>query len=202
MGDLLLAAPLVLAAYLVGCFSTGYYLGRWTSGSDVRASGSGSSGARNVARTLGPAGAALTLLGDLGKGALVAWGAGLLGYDEWAVAAAMVAVVAGHVWPAQLRFRGGKGVATATGCALVYDLRTVLAAAVVFVVLFVILRRFTLCGLLAIAAAPLLAFAIGRPSAVYFGLAAVVFLVLAAHRTNLRDIYYSLQPSRRRRAAS
>ncbi|MEJ7653493.1 MAG: glycerol-3-phosphate acyltransferase [Chloroflexia bacterium] len=108
MGDLLLAAPLVLAAYLVGCFSTGYYLGRWTSGSDVRASGSGSSGARNVARTLGPAGAALTLLGRFRKGALVAWAPGLLGYDEWAVAAAMVAVVAGHVWPAQLRFAEAK----------------------------------------------------------------------------------------------
>src|ERR1035441_2499722 len=64
-----------LAAYALGCFTTGYYLVRWRTGQDVREVGSGSVGARNVGRLLGRQGFLATMLCDFGKGMLAVWGA-------------------------------------------------------------------------------------------------------------------------------
>ena len=105
----------VAGAYLLGCFASGYYLVRWRLGRDIRDLGSGSIGARNVGRNLGPAGFALTLLLDLAKGAVAVELPAQLHATAWARALALAAVVAGHVWPVQLGFRGGKGVAPSVG---------------------------------------------------------------------------------------
>ena len=105
------AAGVFLAAYALGCFTTGYYLVRLRLGQDIHDSGSGSVGARNVGRLLGWRGFLLTVLGDFGKGALAVWAARHFTMDDRLVLLAMLAVVAGHVWPMQLRFRGGKGMA-------------------------------------------------------------------------------------------
>lgn len=103
------------AAYLLGGFSPGYWLVRLRTGADVRTQGSGATGATNSARLLGKGGFALVLLLDAVKGALaviVARAAGLTGGWEFA---AGTAVVAGHVWPVQLRFRGGRGLGPLLG---------------------------------------------------------------------------------------
>ena len=108
------ATGCALGAYLLGCLATGYYLVRARTGRDIREIDSGSTGARNVGRVLGKTGFGLTVLGDFGKGALAVWGARHWTHDHQLAALAMLAVVAGHIWPAQLRFRGGKGVATSS----------------------------------------------------------------------------------------
>ena len=103
------------AAYLFGGVSPGYWLVRLRTGADVRQLGSGATGATNAARVLGGGGFALVLLLDAVKGALavlVARWAGLAGGWEFAAA---LAVVAGHVWPVQLGFRGGKGLGPLLG---------------------------------------------------------------------------------------
>jgi glycerol-3-phosphate acyltransferase PlsY len=103
------------AAYLLGGFSPGYWLVRLRTGADVRTQGSGATGATNSARLLGKGGFALVLLLDALKGALavvVARVTGLTGGWEFA---AGTAVVAGHVWPVQLRFRGGRGLGPLLG---------------------------------------------------------------------------------------
>src|SRR5205823_2574598 len=115
------ASFIALGAYILGCFTTGYYLVRLCRGADIRELGSGNVGAKNVGRTLGWIGFAMTLLGDLAKGAFVVWAARYLAKDDRLVLLAMLAVVAGHVWPVQLRFRGGKGMATTLGALLIYD---------------------------------------------------------------------------------
>jgi hypothetical protein len=103
----------VVAAYLLGCFATGYYLVRARTGRDIREIESGSTGARNVGRVLGKPGFVLTVFGDFGKGALAVWfAAEFTNHNGLAMSLAVLAVVAGQIWPAQLRFRGGKGVAT------------------------------------------------------------------------------------------
>ena len=108
-----------LASYAIGCLVGAYYIVRWRRGVDVRASGSGNAGARNVYRSGDSVAAVLTLLWDAGKGAaamlLARW---LMPGDDAALAIAFVAVIVGHIWPAQLRFHGGKGVATFIGAAL------------------------------------------------------------------------------------
>lgn len=110
-----------IAAYALGCVVGAYYVVRLRAGHDVRSTGSGNAGARNVLRGGDRTSAALTLAWDLGKGALAVWLARqLVPVDgNIAVAVATVAVVLGHVWPAQLQFHGGKGVAAAIGATLV-----------------------------------------------------------------------------------
>jgi len=135
-----LAGWLVLGAYVLGCFASGYYLVRWRAGQDLRELGSGSVGARNAGRILGVPGFLLTLIGDFAKGALTVWAAQHLTQDERLVALAMVAVVVGHIWPVQLRFRGGKGIATSLGALLVYDYHLALAFVICFAAFFLLVR--------------------------------------------------------------
>jgi acyl phosphate:glycerol-3-phosphate acyltransferase len=174
-----------LAAYILGCLTTGYYLVRARTGRDLRDQGSGSVGARNVGRLLGWQGFVLTVLGDFGKGALAVWAARHFTTDDRLVVLAMLAVVAGHVWPAQLHFRGGKGMATSLGALLIYDWQAALAFALLFVGAFAALRRTVLPGLCALACLPLVSAYLARAQAEVVGLAGLAGLVLIAHRKNL-----------------
>ena len=121
-----LAVVAVIGCYALGCLTAGYYLVRLTAGGDVRAGGTGSTGARNVGRVAGARLAALTLALDCAKGAIAVAVAGAVTDSTAVAAAAMVAVVAGHVYPAQLHFRGGRGLATALGAMAVLDWRVAL----------------------------------------------------------------------------
>lgn len=108
----------VVFSYVVGCFCAGYYIARWWTGCDLRTTGSGTLGARNTGRMLGARGFILTFLIDFSKGAAAVWLARMADRDAGIVTMCMIAVVAGHIWPAQLRFRGGKGIAVGLGAAL------------------------------------------------------------------------------------
>jgi glycerol-3-phosphate acyltransferase PlsY len=129
---------LIAVAYLLGSIPFGYLIVRAKSGGDVRETGSGGTGATNVTRRAGKWAGVLTLALDALKGAvavlltrwLLAPGFGI----DWWVAAAALAVVAGHVFPVWLRFRGGKGVATGLGAFLCLVPLAVACAAVAFVV--------------------------------------------------------------------
>jgi acyl phosphate:glycerol-3-phosphate acyltransferase len=179
------AASIVLAAYALGCFTTGYYLVRLRLGQDIRDLGSGSVGARNVGRWLGWQGFLVTVLGDFGKGALAVWAARHFTTDDRLVLVAMLAVVAGHVWPVQLYFRGGKGMATSVGALLAYDYQLALAVALLFASAFVALRKTVLPGLFALACLPLVSGYLAHVPAEVTGTAVLAGLVLVAHRKNL-----------------
>jgi glycerol-3-phosphate acyltransferase PlsY len=110
---------IVPAAWLLGGVSPGYWLVRLRTGADVRAQGSGATGATNASRVLGRGGFALVLLLDAVKGAVAAFGAKLAGLGGGWEFAAAAAVVGGHVWPVQLGFRGGRGFGPLLGAWLV-----------------------------------------------------------------------------------
>lgn len=110
---------IVPVAYLAGGVSPGYWLVRLRTGADVRTQGSGATGATNAARVLGRGGFVLVLALDALKGALIALSARLAGLDGGFEFAAAAAVVAGHVWPVQLGFRGGRGLGPLLGAWLV-----------------------------------------------------------------------------------
>jgi len=175
-----------ISAYALGCVCAGYYLVRLVAAEDIRKSGSGAAGATNVGRRLGAGGFAVTLAFDCAKGAAAAWTARQAGVDPLAAGLAVIAVVGGHVWPVQLGFRGGKGIAPSLGAFLVYDPRIVIAIAAVFTLGYPLLRRFMICGLIAYAAAPLILLPLGMPGDVVATVAAVVAIVLVAHRGDLR----------------
>jgi len=175
----------IVAAYVLGCVQTGYYLVRSATGQDLRRMGSGGTGARNAGRVLGRKGFVLTLLGDSGKGALAMAVAVWLHASPWAAAAALVAVAAGHVWPAQLRFSGGRGVAVALGALAVYEPRLLGVLAAVTLCGCLAGRGFQSSGLCGFAALPFGAAWLGLPGAGLAGISALSLLVLFAHRTHI-----------------
>jgi acyl phosphate:glycerol-3-phosphate acyltransferase len=177
----------VALAYALGTLCAGYYLVRWRTGRDVREVGSGSAGARNAGRLLGPGGFALVLTFDLLKGVAAVSAAQALGLDDLARGIAVVAVVVGHVLPVQLAFRGGKGIAPSVGALLAYDAWILLASAAVFGLAYIASgRRLVLSGLVAYALAPLTGVALRRPAMELAVLAALALLILVAHRGSIR----------------
>lgn len=185
-------------SYLFGCFSTGYYLVRLLTGADIRAVASGNSGSRNAGRLLGAGGFFCTLLGDVGKGMLAVWLAQHLGGGQLLATAALLAATAGHIWPLQLGFRGGKGFATFGGGMILLDLPLLLAGLGLAALLLPLLRRTSRCGLAALAFMPLLMAGIqlraGAPllTPALFLYLLLVLLVLYAHRGNIREEFRSL----------
>jgi acyl phosphate:glycerol-3-phosphate acyltransferase len=185
-----------LGGYVLGCFTTGYYLVRWRTGQDLRGSGSGSVGAKNAGRLLGPMAFVLTLIGDFAKGALAVWAARYFTADEGLVAVAMLAVVAGHVWPVQLSLRGGKGIATSLGALLIYDYRLTAAFALLFVVAWCAVRKMVLPGLMAFGCLPLVGIYLGSEPAKAVGISILAGVILIAHRKNLIEELSRLIPHR------
>ena len=108
----------LLTAYVLGCLNAGYYWVRYRASIDIRDLGSGNAGARNVGRLLGTSGFATVFIFDALKG-VVAVMLGIHFGSAWPIPElSALAVVLGHVFPIQLGFRGGKGIATALGALL------------------------------------------------------------------------------------
>lgn len=181
------ASGIGFCAYMFGCFATGYYLVRARLSEDIRDLGSGNIGARNVGRILGKSGFLITLLGDFAKGGLAIWVARHFTTDQRIVALAMVAVVAGHIWPVQLRFHGGKGMATTLGALLVFDAKLTLLFCAFFLGAFVLQWRTVLPALFALICLPLGALFLGQDRIQVVLITMMSGLVLLAHRRNIAD---------------
>lgn len=186
----------ILMAYLLGGICTGYYLVRAKAQLDIREQGSGGVGARNVGRILGRSGFVVTLLGDALKGLVAVVLARKFEVAEPVVSLVLVAVIAGHIWPLPLQFRGGRGIATAIGAYLAYDPR--LALMLLGITLFLMLFRcgFILSGLGAFLALPLVAYVLKEPGHRVAGLAGVSVIILFAHRERLRKAFGEALPQR------
>ena len=176
----------IVVAYLLGCMATAYYLVRLRTGQDIRQLGSGTVGGRNAGRVLGSSGFALVAVGDALKGLLAVLAARYLGAGEWTMVLVIVAALAGHIWPAQLGFKGGKGVATLIGALVGYNILIALLIAGEFLLLFLLLRSFTFASMLAFALTPFVLLLLGRPPVDIAAVAVPVVLVIFAHRANLR----------------
>lgn len=191
---------LIIAAlsYLVGSIPFGYLLVRIFRGEDVRQSGSGNIGATNVFRKSPALGVATLLLDALKGTAAVALSyavadrmvGGPTAVDRAALAA-LFAVV-GHVFPVWLKFRGGKGVATALGAFALIAPKAVLIAAGIFIAVVVISRYVSLGSIVAVAVFPFIAWRIGQFYLSPTGLALISLaslLILVKHRDNLRRLW-------------
>lgn len=178
----------ILASYGLGCLVTGYYLVRWRTGQDIRNLGSGSVGARNVNRVLGRRGFWITLTGDVLKGASAVAVGRWLGISPSAAMLSLLAVVTGHVFPIQLRFHGGKGIAVSLGALGVLDYRIAAGWMVAFAVLFLCARHYMLSGMISVVLIPVIAAVLGWPVIILIGLICWVGLILFAHRKNIADL--------------
>lgn len=175
---------LLLIAYLLGSFSGSLTLGRLR-GVDIRTLGSGNAGGTNALRTQGWAFALGTALIDVGKGALAAWLAQRFAPTPWLPYVAVLAAVAGHVWPLWHGFRGGKGAATLVGGLLVVWPFAVVLLIATWLLVLSLSGYVGLSTVLAAWSLPLSAFG-SQDGALRmeFSLAAAL-LILYTHRSNL-----------------
>lgn len=181
----------VAVAYLMGGICFGYYIVRLKCKVDVRDFGSGGVGARNVGRLLGGAGFAVTLVGDGFKGFAAVVAARYFMMSPPALSLVLFAVIAGHIWPLLLQFRGGRGIATAVGAYLAYDPWLALLLLGITVVLMVFRRGFILSGLAAFLLLPLVAYALHFAGHAMASLAACSMIILFAHRERIRKAFAS-----------
>ena len=174
----------VTVGYLVGSIPFAFLLSRHR-GIDLRRTGSGNPGASNVLRTSGVRAAVLAMVLDGVKGTIVVLIAQLLSAGAIAAVIAAFASVIGHVYPIWLRFRGGKGVATAAGAFAVLAPEALGIAACVFVVT-VLATRFISAGSVAGALTlALVASFSDAPAVVANGAAASALIIIYRHRENL-----------------
>jgi acyl phosphate:glycerol-3-phosphate acyltransferase len=187
-----------VGSYLLGSIPFGYLLVRIFRGEDVRQAGSGNIGATNVSRK-SPALGALTLALDAMKGVTAvelayhfSSGVNAATSSDMAMTIAAFLAVVGHMFPVWLKFRGGKGVATALGSFLVIAPRTVLIAAGVFVVVVVIFRYVSLGSIVATGIFPFLlvkrALAKNDLPALML-VAATSLLIIVRHHENLKRLF-------------
>ena len=188
---------LAAIAYLLGSIPFGLILVRVVRGEDVRLTGSGNIGATNVARSGGVKLGIATLVLDALKGYLAVLIASTVSHRNAAIelglAASLAALFAilGHVFPVWLKFRGGKGVATAVGAFVGLAPRAVLVVLAVFIVIVLISRYVSLGSIVASAVFPLLAFFLYRaeasPAAIAVMLAASLLIILK-HKANIKRL--------------
>ncbi|HWP85066.1 MAG TPA: glycerol-3-phosphate 1-O-acyltransferase PlsY [Terriglobia bacterium] len=177
------------AGYLLGSIPFGYLLYRARGGGDIRRTGSGNIGATNVLRAAGWLPAAATLVLDAGKGYAAVWLAacGSANAPD-AVAAAILAVMAGHCFPLFLRFRGGKGVATGFGAFLGIAPAAALTASIVFALVAAVTGYVSLASILAAAAFPVLLLGMGSAPPVLLAAFSAAGLIVLRHRENIRRL--------------
>lgn len=185
--DTALLAALIVVSYLAGSFPTGLLLGR-ACGVDVRKEGSGNIGATNLYRTVGRKVGVLTLAGDCLKGLLpvllVKHGSFPVDYAVWVGFAAFC----GHVFSVFLKFKGGKGVATALGVFLGLAPVAVAAAVAVFALFMLVWRYVSLSSIGAAIAMPLATVFLGCSRNMVLVTLLIAAIVIARHHENIRRL--------------
>lgn len=192
---LLASAIIVVAAYLLGSFPSGYVLVRLARHEDIRAVGSGNIGATNVLRSGGKGLGGVTFLMDMLKGCAAVYLGAVVGallapaapVRNMEALAALCAVL-GHMFPVWLGFKGGKGVATGFGVFLVAAPWAALAAIAVFFVVLAVSRYVSLASIAGSASFPVFAWGLVKGERPGFFVAvqfAVALLVIGKHHQNI-----------------
>ncbi len=192
-GGALLWAAIAAGAYLLGAVPFGLILTKLAGLGDIRTIGSGNIGATNVLRTGRKGLAVATLLLDGGKGAAAVLLARWLAADELGPLIAGVSAFLGHLFPVWLRFKGGKGVATALGLWLALAWPVGVSACLLWLLTAVIGRRSSLAALVAIGLTPFLALGLVTPAAALAALP-VSALVFWRHQDNIRRLLAGTEP--------
>nr|PZN02045.1 MAG: glycerol-3-phosphate acyltransferase [Pseudomonadota bacterium] len=185
-------AVFILTAYLLGSLSFAILVSKLMGLPNPRSYGSGNPGATNVLRTGNKKAAALTLLGDAGKGWLAvflaqqfAW---RFGVGDGVIAGVALAVFVGHLYPIYFGLRGGKGVATAGGILLALDWRVGLGTLATWLIIAFFFRYSSLAALVAAVFAPFYTALILGADAYIACTTAIAALIIWRHRSNIRKL--------------
>jgi glycerol-3-phosphate acyltransferase PlsY len=188
----MLTVVYIVAAYLLGSISFALISSKLFGLPDPRTYGSGNPGATNVLRSGKKAAAALTLIGDAAKGWLAVFLA--IRYSQpgeqylMLPAAVAIAVFVGHLFPVFLRFKGGKGVATALGVLLALNLMVGLGGLATWLVMAFMFRYSSLAALTAAVATPIYAFLLGLPRNWVLACGIMSLLLIWRHKGNIKNL--------------
>lgn len=177
--------PAIVIGYAVGSLPIGFLVAQTAGGVDLRRVGSGNVGATNVYRTGGLRMGLAVMLADVAKGAAAVL---LAGSGVPAVAAGVAAVV-GHIYPVWLGFKGGKGVATASGVFGVLAPWPTAIAVAAFGVTVARTRFVSLGSIVATVLLPIVEWSMPGLRAVDIGATAVAVLILFRHRGNVARLW-------------
>ena len=174
-----------LGGYLAGSIPFAVIVSRALALPDPRTYGSKNIGATNVLRSGHRIAALATLIGDAAKGWAAVLVARELGAADEMLALVGLAAFLGHVFPVWLRFRGGKGVATAAGVLIALDWRMGLAVIVVWLTVAAVSRYSSLGAIGAALFAPFAAWVFAGAGPILVAVAAMSVLLIARHRANI-----------------
>ncbi len=182
----------ILLAYLLGSIPFALVASWFFRLPDPRTFGSKNPGATNMLRSGNKAAAVLTLLGDAGKGwiavTLTQHFAPTWGLDNNVVAAVALVVFLGHVWPVFLRFKGGRGVATAVGVMFGLNPWTGLLAIVTWIIVAAIWRISSLSALVAAVVTPVYAWMFLGFGATTLVIFIMSLLIIWRHKSNIVNL--------------
>jgi glycerol-3-phosphate acyltransferase PlsY len=194
----LIAVIAILAAYLLGSVPFAVVSSRLFGLADPRSYGSGNPGATNVLRSGNKAAAAATLFGDLAKGWLAVFLAQTYGpaagFSQGLVGAVALAVFFGHIYPVFLKFRGGKGVATAGGVLLGVDPALGLITLGVWLAVVFVLRYSSLAAMLAALTAPLTTLLLRGGGTLTLVVSILAITLIVRHWSNLQRLMTGTEP--------
>ncbi len=178
----------IVAAYLLGSVPFAMIAAKLFGLADPRTFGSGNPGATNVLRTGNKKAALFTLLGDALKGWVAVFVAQQAGLSPLAIGLVALAVFFGHLFPVFLRFKGGKGVATAAGVLLALDPLLGLAVLATWLLIAYVSRYSSLAALLAAVSAPLYMVLLHGADGHFAVIMAIALALIAKHWPNLQRL--------------
>jgi acyl phosphate:glycerol-3-phosphate acyltransferase len=183
--DIIKTGILITLSFLVGSIPFGIIVAK-AKGVDLRKVGSGNIGATNVLRSMGKWAAALTLLGDIMKGALAVALGRYFGADVFHEGLCGIAAIMGHNFSIFLKFRGGKGVATSLGVLLVYSPFVACVTIALWVIVSVFTKYSSLGALMSFGLVPLNIFLLDfeHKEKLFIGIM-ITLLILIRHRDNM-----------------
>lgn len=204
LSNLIMGGLLILIAYLLGAIPSGYAIGRFLKGIDIREHGSGSTGATNVLRTVNKPAAIAVLVIDSLKGAL-ALGLVNLTYSltpevlpgqwyPWLITGTALAAIIGHSKSIWLNFTGGKSVATTLGVLFVMNPLIALGTLASFGIILAFSRIVSLSSICGAIAVNILMIASGQPIAYSIFAALAGTYVILRHRTNIQRLMAGIEP--------
>jgi acyl phosphate:glycerol-3-phosphate acyltransferase len=191
---------LLVFAYLLGSIPWGIVLTRLFTSVDIRREGSGNIGATNVVRIAGPTLGVLTLMGDMLKGGIPVWIAGVLTtpnsfWGEIYISLVALAAFSGHLYPLFMRFKkGGKGVATAAGCFAVISPVAFMVAILVFIMCVCWLNIVAVASLAAAAVLPIAIWKATGSGVLTVCAVVTAILIYFRHTDNIKRLLKGTEP--------
>lgn len=176
----------MLLSYLIGSFSSAYFLGKMSKNIDIRSYGSGNAGATNALRVLGKKMGALTFFLDFIKGIIAVFiGTAIFGFTGSLLAG--IFVVLGHNWPIFLGFKGGKGVATSFGVLLALNWQTALLCFLIGAIVIIVTKYVSLGSIIAAISAPIIIVLTTQSIDKYLYITIVILALLSIsrHKANI-----------------